>query len=130
MIDGKPQKIPDDIIIKDLLRIKGENESYIEELESKIKLMEEDFERFKKGKPSLDYSKRLRTHQKNMEKRNKQINELLSDLGEVRRSNAKLREQLDKYDLNKFAEWIVKNSYADSDLIQEGGVEEYLKEIE
>lgn len=44
--------------------------------------------------------------------------------------NKRLNKMLDKYDLQKFADWICKQGYADSDLWAEGGVEDYIKSLE
>ena len=42
-----------------------------------------------------------------------------------------LKQLLERYDLEKFARWLVKNGYCDTDVLPEGedGVGEYLKEI-
>jgi len=37
---------------------------------------------------------------------------------------------LDKYDIRKFAMWMCKHGYCDTDIYSEDGIEEYLKEIE
>jgi predicted nucleic acid-binding Zn-ribbon protein len=91
-MEETPQKIPEKFVVEDLLRIKGENESYIQELEEKIKDFEIDIKRARKGKPPRDVSKEIAGHQKAVEKRNKKINELLNELGEIRRSKFRYQE--------------------------------------
>jgi hypothetical protein len=47
-----------------------------------------------------------------------QIQSLKSQLEEV-------RKLLDKYDLKKFAIWMMNNGYCDTDIIAENGIEDY-----
>ena len=80
-------KIPDHIIIKDLLQIKGENESYISELEHKVR----DFEN---NDPHKRKYKKL-TGELNVviRKKNKLIEELRADMVYVKKSNEILRNK-------------------------------------
>lgn len=133
--DEMPAKIPDHILVQDLLRIKGENESYIEELKIRIKQLEDED---KRSPTKKTYSKDVVDGlNKGLEKKQKTIDILTEHIGEqntrIRNFHNKLREQselLDKYDLQKYSEWLIEHGYCDFDIIAENGIEEYLKEIE
>lgn len=55
---------------------------------------------------------------------------LESKLEQAEKENKRLSEMCEKFNLEKFAQWMVKNNYCDTDILDEGGVYEYLKKIE
>lgn len=58
------------------------------------------------------------------------VEHLESKLEQAEKENKRLSEMCEKFNLEKFAQWMVKNNYCDTDILDEGGVYEYLKQIE
>lgn len=85
--DEMPEKIPDEIIIKDLLRIKRENEAYIQELE-------EEKRNAKAFTPPNPYKKQLKANEKTIQKHKDKILELQGEIVDYKRRMDNLRERL------------------------------------
>lgn len=84
------QKIPEKFVVDDLLRIKGENESYIEELEEEIKQLNRQLE----GKPHHNIEIKLGEQKKHLARLQEKNKTLEIDNGELKGRNRTLSHLL------------------------------------
>lgn len=91
-----PEKIPDHILVKDLLRIKGENESLIQELEAKVKDLESDIKKLKKGKMDKDFRDQLKAKDRKISEQKQEIYDINAEKGVLKRMMDDQRKKIEE----------------------------------